>query len=335
MDLSVIIVIAIAAVVVITLFVLIQPELWFRAMISGCYVGMLALLRMRFRRLDSQMLVNCYIKARKSGVKIAIHQMERHAMARGNVNTVTEALIAAYNAKLDLSVENAIAIDLAGRDVKDAVRCCITPKVIETDRITAIARDGIELSVKAKITVRTNLKRIISTAREETIIARVCEGIITSIGGSNNHKELLENPDKISKSVLVNRSISNDTAFDIISVDVADVVIGRNIGAELEIDAAEATKFIAQADAEKRRSEALAAEQEMKGLTQEMRARVLAAESELPRAIAEAFAKGNIGVNDWYKMQNLLSDTDMRKAIAGTNTLADPTTVQKKKTKLG
>lgn len=336
MNWELIIPIVIASVVIITFFVLVQPGLWFRAWISGCYVSLIRLLSMRFKRLDSKLLVNCYIKARKSGVDITIRRIERHAQARGNVNTVIEALIAAKNGKLDLTIETAMAIDLAGRDIKESVKYCITPKVIETDRITAIAKDGIELSVKAKITVRSNLKRIISSALEETIIARVCEGIITTIGGATNHKDLIENPDRISKSVLVNRSIYLDTAFDILSVDVADIVIGRNIGAELAIDAAEAEKYIAQASAEQRRTVAVAAEQEMKVLTQEMRARVLAAESELPRAIAEAFARGHIGVNDYYKIQNVLGDTEMRKSIAGTNQLLDaPRNTPKKKTKLG
>ena len=335
MDWTLIAIIAVAAVAVITFFILLQPELWFRSLISGCYVSMFAMLRMRFKRLDSRMLVNCYIKARQSGVTIAIYQLERHSQARGNVNTVVEALIAAANAKIPLTADTAMAIDLAGRDIKEAVKLCITPKVIETDKISAIAKDGIELSVKAKITIRMNLNRIIGYALEETIIARVCEGIVTSIGSASNHKELIENPDRISKSVLVDKSISKDTAFDVLSVDVADLDIGRNVGAELNIDAAEATKFIAQAEAEKRRSEALAAEQEMKVLTQEMRARVLAAESELPRAIAEAFAKGNISVTDYYRMQNMLSDTEMRKSIAGTSLMQESLPAPKKKSKLG
>lgn len=329
-----IIILAAVAVVIITLFMLIQPELWFRAMISGTYVSIASLLRMRFMKLDVRSLVNIYIKARKAGVKIRIKQIESHAQARGNVQAVIEALVAAHNADLELSVSDAMAVDLAGRDIKEAVKYCVTPKVIETDKIRAIAKDGIEISVKAKITIRTNLKRIIANAMEETIIARVCEGIITTIGSSSNHKELIENPDRISKNVLVNKSISSDTLFDILSVDVADVTIGRNVGAELEIDSAEATKIIAQAEAEKRRTEALAAEQEMRVLTQEMRARVLAAESELPRAIAEAFQKGNISVNEYYKMQNVLSDTDMRKAIAGTNLTQDMLPAPKKKTRL-
>ena len=331
----IIIIAAVVALILVTLIVAAQPGLWFRALISGTYIPMSKLITMRFKRLDTRMLVNCYIKARKSGVLITMTQIETLAQARGRVNSVVDALIAAHNAGIILSAETAIAIDLAGRDIKDAVKYCITPKVIETQKITAIAKDGIELSVKAKITIRTNLKRIIGGALEETIIARVCEGIVTTIGNASNHKELIENPDRISKNVLVNRSIASDTAFDILSIDVADIDVGRNIGAELAIDEAEAIKFISQADAEKRRSEAIATEQEMRALTQEMRARVVAAESELPRAIAEAFARGNISVQEYYQMQNMLSDTEMRKSIAGTSNSDMVVATTKKKSRLG
>ena len=327
-------IVAVLLVIIITILSMIQPELWFRARVSGTRVSVWTLLRIRFKKLDARMIVNNYIKARKSGVDISIQQMERHAQARGNVPVVVQALIAAHNAEIELSVEDAISVDLAGRDIKEAVKYCITPKVIETDKIAAIAKDGIEISVRAKITIRTNLKRIIKNALEETIIARVCEGIITSIGGATSHKEIIEYPDKISKNVLVNRSISDDTAFDIISVDIADVHTGRNVGAELEIDAAEATKFIAQAEAEKRRSVAVAAEQEMRVRTQAMKAQVLEAESMLPLAIAEAFKKGNITVNDYYKMQNVISDTEMRRALAGKNMMQEALPAPRKKSKL-
>lgn len=331
------VIIAVIALVVVTFIVLIRPGIWFKAFVSGTWVSMVHLLNMRFKRLDAKMLVNCYIRARKSGVKVTISQIENHVQARGNINTVIDALIASHNAGIELATETAMAIDLAGRDIKDAVKHCITPKVIETEKITAIAKDGIEIAVKAKITVRTNLKRLIGGALEETIIARVCEGIVTTIGNASNHKELIEHPDRISKTVLVNRSISSDTAFDILSIDISNVDVGRNIGAELEIDAAEALKFISQADSEKRRTEALAAEQEMRALTQEMRARVIAAEAELPRAIAEAFSRGNISVTDYYRLQNMLSDTQMRNAIAGTGSLnaQDMLPAPRKKTRLG
>jgi len=327
---------AIIAVVLLTLLILVRPGLWFRALISGTYVSVFALLRMRFKHLDSQMLVNCYIKARKSGVKVKIAQLEVHAQARGNVETVVDALIAAHNAGISLSNDVAFAIDLAGRNIKDAIKHSITPKVIQTDKISAIAKDGIEVAVKAKITIRTNLKRIIGGVLEETLIARVCEGIVTAIGNANNHKEIVENPDRISKSSFVTRNITSDAAYDILSIDVADVDIGRNIGAELQIDEAEATKFIAMAEAEKRRSEAIASEQEMRALTQEMRARVVAAEAELPRAIADAFARGHISVTEYYKMQNLLSDTEMRQAIASPAGVSrDVLPPPRKKSKLG
>ena len=335
-NLGTIIAVAIILIVVLILLVMIQPSLWFRALISGTWVSVPVLLRMRIKRLDSRMLINSYIKARKSGVKISMSQLEVHAQARGNVEKVIEALIASHNAGVALQSEVAFAIDLAGRDIKEAVMHRITPKVIQTEKITAIAKDGVEVSVRAKITIRTNLERIIGGAPEETIIARVCEGIITAIGNANSHKEIIESPDRISKSGLVTRDIANDASFDIISIDVSDVEVGRNIGAELNIDEAEATKFIAQAEAEKRRSEALASEQEMRALTQEMRARVVAAEAELPRAIADAFARGNISVNDYYKMQNLISDTEMRQSIASSSgTSRDALPAPKKKTKLG
>jgi len=331
-----IIVVAIVLVVVLTLVILIQPGLWFRALISGTWVSVPVLLRMRFKKLDSKLLVNCYIKARKSGVKVTMAQLEIHAQARGNVNTVVDALIAAHNAGVPLTSEVAFAVDLAGRDIKDAVKHNITPKVIETDKITAIAKDGIEMSVRAKITVRINLTRIIGGVLEETIIARVCEGIITAIGNANIHNEIIESPNRISKIGLDARKIAQNSAYDILSIDISDVEVGRNIGAELNIDEAEATKFVAQAEAEKRRSEALASEQEMRALTQEMRARVVAAEAELPRAIADAFARGNISVTDYYKMQNLVSDTEMRQAIASSSgSSRDALPAPKKKTKLG
>jgi len=331
--LGVIIVVAVLAVLVVAFFVLMQPVLWMRGLVSGCYVSMISLLRMRFNRLDARTIVNCYIKARKSGIVVSLAQIERHAQAHGNVNSVIDALIAAHNAGIELAAQTAMAIDLAGRDIKEAVKNYITPKVILTDQINAVAGDGIELSVKAKVTVRTNLKRIIGSGPEETVIARVCECIAASVGRNANHKDLLENPDRISKNVLANRSICSDTAFDILSVDIAEIEVGRNIGAELAIDSAEATKYIAQADAEKRRSEALAAEQEMKVLTQEMRVRVLAAESELPRAIADAFVRGKISTAEYYKLQNLLSGGEVR----GTADAVKPrvSVPVKKKSKLG
>ncbi|MDR0975602.1 MAG: flotillin-like protein FloA [Christensenellaceae bacterium] len=306
---------------------------WFRALISGAHISFLTLIRLKIKKMDSRAIADFYIKARKSGVKITVIQIENHIQAHGNIDVVIDALIAAHNAQIALTPEIAMAIDLAGRNIRDAIKHCITPKVIETMKVTAVAKNGIELTVRAKITLRTNLKRIIGGALEETIIARVCEGIVTTIGNADNHNDLLESPDRISKTVLVNRSISSDTAFDILSIDISEIDVGRNIGAELAIDQAEATKYISQADAEKRRSDALAAEQEMRALTQQMRAKVVEAESMVPYAIADAFQKGNIDVKDYYKLQNVLSDTEMRKAIGGAPT-SDSVTPQKKKTRL-
>jgi uncharacterized protein YqfA (UPF0365 family) len=325
---------AVLIVLVITFFITMKPRLWFKAMVSGTYIPMSRILGMRVKRLDAQMLVQLYIKARKSGVMITVDQLENHAQARGNIQNVITACIAAHNAGIALPVETAMAIDLAGRDISDAVKHCITPKVIETEKVSAVAKNGIELAAKAKITLRTNLKRIIGGALEETIIARVCEGIVTSIGNASNHKELLENPDRISKQLLVNRSISSDTAFDILSIDISDIDVGRNIGAELDIDQAEATKFISQAEAEERRAKALAAEQEMRALTQEMRAQVVAQEAHLTASLADALQRGNLGMGDFYRMQNLISDTEMRKSIAGTQQ-QDRLPAPKKKTRLG
>ena len=333
MNWPLIVVLLVILFVVVTLIVLSQPTLWFRALISGTWVPIHKLMIMRLKRLDSRAIVMAFIKARKSGVQITIDQLEAHVQARGNIQNVVNACIAAHNAGIDLPVETAKAIDLAGRDINEAVKYCITPKVIETERVTALCKNGIELTARAKITLRTNLKRIIGGALEETIIARVCEGIVTCIGGATNHKELLENPSIISKQLLRNRNISSDTAFEIISIDIREIEVGRNVGAELAIDEAEARKFISQADAEQRRVEALAAEQEMRAITQEMRARVVAAEAVLPKAIADAFERGAIGVADYYKLTNLLADTEMRKSLAGT-AQTDMLPAPKKKSKL-
>jgi uncharacterized protein YqfA (UPF0365 family) len=331
------IIILAAVIFVITLFSLINIGLWFRALLSGAYVSFAELMSINVKHLDAKFIVNSYIKARKAGVKITIEQISNHIQAYGDIEKVINALIAAHNANIELPVATAIAIDLAGRDISDAVKHCITPQVIEVNKITAVPKSGIELSVRAKITLRVNLKRIIGGALEETIIARVSEGIVTAIGAAKDHYELLETPDKITRDIMANKSLSADTAFDILSIDINEIEVGRNIGAELEIDKAEAIKYISQADAEKRRSEALAAEQEMRALTQEMRARVVAAESEVPKAVAGALRRGNIGVADYLRLQNIKSDTAMRKAIGG-NPEADMLTYtpppQKKKSKI-
>lgn len=311
--------------------------LWFRALMSGAHVSLGELISITVKKLDAKSIVNNYIKAKKAGVKITINQIENHIQAHGHIECVIDALIAAYNAGIDLKLETAIAVDLSGRDINDAVKHCIMPQTIQINNITAIAKNGIEVSVTTKVTLRVNLKRIIGGALEETIIARISEGIMTVIGNANSHNELLEKPDSITKTILQNKNLAMDTAFDILSIDIVEIKVGRNIGAELEIDKAEAVKFISQADAEKRRAEAVAAEQEMRALTQEMRARVVAAESEVPKAIAGALKQGNINYKDYLQMDNLQSDTLMRKSLSG-NAAGDMLTPYlnppKKKTKL-
>ena len=263
------------------------------------------------------MLVDVYIRARKAGLNIDIGELESHVMAGGNVSNVVNALISAHSANIDLSLPSAKAIDLAGRDVLNAVKVSVNPKVIETPIISAIAKNGIELRVKARVTVRANIARLIGGAGEETIIARVGEGIVTTVGSAETHKEVLENPDLISKTVL-KKGLDAGTAYEILSIDIADVDVGRNIGAQLQMDQAEADKRIAQAAAEERRAMAVATEQEMRAMTQEMRAKVIEAEAEIPRAMAEALRAGRIGIMDYYQLQNIQADTAMRQAISGT-----------------
>ncbi|MBO4823746.1 MAG: flotillin-like FloA family protein [Clostridia bacterium] len=312
--------------------------LWIRALISGAHVSVAELISMTVKKLDARSIVNIYIKARKAGVNITIAQIENHLQAHGNIELVINALIAAQSANLEeLDLKTAIAVDLSGRDINDAVKHRIMPQIIQINNITAMAKNGIEVSVSVKVTVRVNLKRIIGGALEETIIARISEGIMTIIGNANTHNEILEAPNTITKTIMANKDLAADTAFDILSLDIVDMKVGRNIGAELEIDKAEAVKYISQADAEKRRAEAVAAEQEMRALTQEMRARVVAAESEVPRALAGALKYGNIDVKDYMKMENIQSDTLMRKALSGnadSDMLTPALNPPKKKTKL-
>ena len=332
----IILVIVIAA---ITFYSVFNISLWFRAMMSGAHVKLSELFSITVKKLDARSIVNNYIKAKKAGVNITIAQIENHLQAHGNIELVINALIAASSANLkDLDLKTAIAVDLSGRDINEAVKHCIMPQIIQINDITAIAKNGIEVTTSVKITLRVNLKRIIGGALEETIIARISEGIMTIIGNAATHNEILERPNLITQKIMENKTLSQDTAFDILSVDIVDIKVGRNIGAELEIDKAEAVKDISQADAEKRRAEAVAAEQEMRALTQEMRARVVAAESEVPRALAGALKYGNINVKDYMQMENLKSDTLMRKALSGsassdmlTPSLNAP---KKKKTKL-
>lgn len=304
--------------------------LWFSAMASGVRVRISILIGMRFRRIAPGDVVRPLIKATKAGLNIDINEMEAHMLAGGHLNRVVDALIAAQAANIDLSFENCRAIDLAGRDVLEAVKTSVNPKVIETPIVAAVAKDGIELKAKARVTVRTNLDKLVGGAGEETIQARVGEGIVTTIGSSGTHKEVLENPDKISETVL-SKGLDSGTAYEILSIDIADVDVGRNVGAQLQMDQAEADRRIAQAKAEERRAMAVAKEQENIAAVQEMRARVVEAEAEVPRAMAEALRSGKLGVMDYYKMQNVQSDTHMRESIAGTGKPAssEPATVKK------
>ncbi len=301
---------------VIAFFALVPLGLWFRALVSGASVSMAKLVGMRLRKIRIGMIVDAYITGKKAGLNINITELETHYMAKGDVLKVVNALISAHSANIDLSTKTAMAIDLAGRDVLNAVKVSVNPKVIETPIIAAIAKDGIELRCKARVTVRANISRLIGGSGEETIIARVGEGIVTTVGSAVTHKDVLENPDRISKTVLA-KGLDSGTAYEILSIDIADVDVGRNIGAQLQMDQAEADKRIAQAKAEERRAMAVASEQEMKAKTQEMRAIVIEAEAEVPKAMAEALRNGKLGVMDYYNLQNLQADTNMRNSTSG------------------
>ena len=304
----------IAALVIIVLAVFMSffpVMLWISALASGVRVGIIALVAMRLRRVIPNRIVNPMIKATKAGLGLTINQLESHFLAGGNVDRVVNALIAAQRANIPLVFERAAAIDLAGRDVLEAVQMSVNPKVIETPVVAAVAKDGIEVKVKARVTVRANIERLVGGAGEETIIARVGEGIVTTVGSASSHKETLENPDTISKVVL-SKGLDAGTAFEILSIDIADVDVGRNIGAQLQTDQAEADKQIAQAKAEERRAMAVAQEQEMKARVVEMRAKVVEAESQVPQAMAEALREGKLGVMDYMNLKNIESDTQMR-----------------------
>jgi uncharacterized protein YqfA (UPF0365 family) len=307
-----------AIVFLILFFNFIPVGLWISAFAAGVRVGIFTLIGMRLRRVVPNRIILPLIKARKAGIDISVNQLEAHYLAGGNVDRVVNALIAAYRANMDLQFVRAAAIDLAGRDVLEAVKMSVNPKVIETPNISAMAKDGIELLVKARVTVRANLERLIGGAGEATIIARVGEGIVTTVGSSTLHSDVLENPDLISQTVL-NKGLDAGSAFEILSIDIADVDVGRNIGAQLQTSQAEADKNIAQAKAEERRAMAVAKEQEMKALVQEMRARVVEAEAEVPKAMAQALSNGKMGVMDYYNLQNLESDTRMRDSISKVN----------------
>jgi len=299
-------------------FTFIPVGLWISAVAANVRIRIVTLIGMKLRRVTPVRIVIPQIKAVKAGLDISINKLEAHYLAGGNVDRVVNALIAAQRANINLEFERAAAIDLAGRDVLEAVQMSVNPKVIETPAISAIAKNGIELIARAKVTVRANIDRLIGGAGELTVIARVGEGIVSTIGSSRSHEEVLENPDKISKIVL-DKGLEAGTAFEILSIDIADIDVGRNIGAQLQTDQAEADKRIAQAKAEERRAMAVAVEQEMRASVQEMRAKVVEAEAEVPKAMATALREGKLGVMDYYNMMNVISDTQMRHSIAGSD----------------
>lgn len=304
------------AIVGIAIFLNFVPlGLWISAIAAGVNVGIFNLIGMRLRRVPASQIVLPLIKANKAGLDVNVNQLEAHYLAGGNVDRVIDALIAAHRAQIDLSFERGCAIDLAGRNVLEAVQMSVNPEVIETPVVSAVAKDGIELKVKARVTVRANIDRLVGGAGEATIIARVGEGIVTNVGSSADHSKVLENPDYISKTVL-DKGLDAGTAFEILSIDIADVDVGRNIGAALMTDQAEADKRIAQARAEERRAMAVAKEQEMKAYTQEMQAKVVEAQAKVPTAMAEALANGRLGVMDYYRLNNIQADTKMRQTIA-------------------
>lgn len=312
---TLVIMLAIGLIFLSLLFSFIPVGLWISAMAAGTRIGIFTLVGMRLRRVPPALIVNSLIKADKAGINVTTNQLEAHYLAGGNVDRVVNSLIAAERANIPLPFERAAAIDLAGRNVLEAVQMSVNPKVIETPVISAMAKNGIEVRAMARVTVRANIDRLVGGAGEETVIARVGEGIVTTVGSAESHKEVLENPDLISRTVL-NKGLDAGTAFEILSIDIADVDVGRNIGAQLQTDQAEADKRIAQAKAEERRALAVAREQEQKAAVVEMRAKVVEAEAEVPRAMAQALREGKLGVMDYYNMQNILADTGMRESLA-------------------
>ena len=297
------------------IFYFVPVGLWFQALVSGVRISLLQLIFMRWRKVPPRVIVQAMIEGTKAGLTLNRNEMEAHYLAGGRVPKVVHALVSAQKANIPLDFKMATAIDLAGRDVFEAVQMSVNPKVINTPPVTAVAKDGIQLITKARVTVRANIKQLVGGAGEETVLARVGEGIVTAIGSSQNHKEVLENPDKISKTVL-NKGLDAGTAFEILSIDIADIDIGRNIGAVLQMDQANADKNIAQAKAEERRAMAVALEQEMKAKAQEARAKVIEAEAQIPLAMADAFKSGNLGIIDYHRIKNIEADTNMRDSIA-------------------
>ncbi len=315
---SMLFVVAVVFILLSLLLNMVPVGLWISAIAAGVNVNILTLVGMRLRRVKPDRIIKPLIKVRKAGIEVSINQLESHFLSGGRVDNVVDALIASHRANLELSFERAAAIDLAGRNVFEAVRMSVNPKIIETPWISAVAINGIEVKVIARVTVRANIARLVGGAGEETIIARVGEGIVTTVGSSNSHKEVLENPDRISQVVL-SKGLDSGTAFEILSIDIADIDIGRNVGAQLQIEQAEADKQIAQAKAEERRATAIAREQEMKAYVEEMKAKVVEAEAQLPLALAEALKAGQIGFMDYYKLDNLKSDSSMRSNIGKTD----------------
>ena len=313
MDVGILILIPILLIGIMVFLYVVPLGLWVSALAAGVNVGIFTLVGMRLRRVNPSQIVMPLIKANKAGLDV--NQLEAHYLAGGDVDRVVDALIAAERASIPLTFERSAAIDLAGRDVLEAVQMSVNPKVIETPIISAVAKNGIELKVRARVTVRANIDRLVGGAGEATIIARVGEGIVTTVGSSEEHTDVLENPDHISRTVL-GKGLDAGTAFEILSIDIADVDVGRNIGAQLQTDQAEADKKIAQARAEERRAMAVATEQEMRAKTQDMQAKVVEAQAEVPKALAEAFRNGNLGVMDYYNMNNIIADTKMRENLA-------------------
>ena len=324
------ILIVIAIVVLVILFFWMVPlRLWFIAILNGVHISLIQLILMRWRRVPPDKIVNSMITASKAGIPLGRDQLEAHYLAGGHISAVVNALISADKANIPLDFKAATAIDLAGRNLVEAIQTSVNPKVINTPPVAAVAKDGIQLIAKARVTVRTNIRQLVGGAGEETIIARVGEGIVTAIGSAETHKMVLENPDSISKLVL-SKGLDSGTAFEILSIDIADIDVGRNIGAQLQTDQAEADKKIAQAKAEERRAMAIAGEQEMKAKVQEMRAKVVEAEAEVPKAMASALREGKMGVMDYYGMKNTIADTEMRESIAKASAPQSSPELQKK-----
>ena len=326
---GVILVVVVCIVALIVFLWLVPLNLWFQCVLNGVKISLVQLIFMRWRKVPPTIIVNAMINSKKAGLDLSSDLLEAHYLAGGHVQRVVNALISADKANINLDFKSATAIDLAGRDVFEAVQMSVNPKVLDTPSVAAVASNGIQLIVKARVTVRANIRQLVGGAGEETILARVGEGIVTSIGSAASHAFVLENPDSISKLVL-SKGLDTGTAFEILSIDIADIDVGKNIGAQLQMDQAEADKNIAQAKAEERRAMAIAVEQEMKAKAQEARTKVIEAEAEVPLAMAEAFRNGNLGIMDYYKMKNIMADTDMRESISKPANVKNDNTAIKK-----